>query len=343
MIYSIHWFRGVAILFVVLSHIPLDDLTDDSFGRLFGAIVKNGTLLFVFISGFLFFHLREKFNLKKFYFSKVKNVILPYALILTSVMLVILVFKYFGLTYFNENIDITSPFRQGGIVWHLLVGGALIDALWYIPMAVIFFVISPLIIVAQDSTKFLVSLTAVALFCSITSFRPLPNVFPLYSFSHFLGIYLAGCLTSKYFTFIIKYHLRIFCVAFCTFVTLLCFHNFQPNYRWSWYYGDTPLSLNILQMQKLAFTFSVITFFTFLERRNIEIKALNLFADFSFGIFFLHGILIYILRKLPILTQIEHPYLKYWIFAFLVLCISASLVGLIKKIAGQYSRFVIGC
>lgn len=78
----INYFRGFAILLVVLGHFlyfPESTVTE----KLIKAIIKGGTSPFVFISGFLFHHIfyRRGFDYKKFMKNKLKNVLLPYTIV----------------------------------------------------------------------------------------------------------------------------------------------------------------------------------------------------------------------------------------------------------------------
>lgn len=68
-------FRGVAILFVVASHV-INSLKGSEILYIFLAnLLKEGTVLFVFIAGVLFHHLSHKYKFQNYFESKVKNVI----------------------------------------------------------------------------------------------------------------------------------------------------------------------------------------------------------------------------------------------------------------------------
>lgn len=78
----INYFRGFAILMVVLGHFlyfPESTVTE----KLVKAVIKGGISPFVFISGFLFHHIfyRRGFDYKKFMKNKFKNVLLPYTIV----------------------------------------------------------------------------------------------------------------------------------------------------------------------------------------------------------------------------------------------------------------------
>ena len=79
----IHNFRGIAILFVVGGHILLSwpenehPLAKD----VLYSIWQNGTVLFVFIAGYLFQYLIGKYRTFDYWKKKLRYVILPYLLI----------------------------------------------------------------------------------------------------------------------------------------------------------------------------------------------------------------------------------------------------------------------
>ena len=81
---EIHSFRAVAIIAVVMTHVvdllawPLPpSLTE----RLIYSVAGNGTVLFLFVAGFLFQHLSARFNYGDYLRGKLRNVIIPYLVI----------------------------------------------------------------------------------------------------------------------------------------------------------------------------------------------------------------------------------------------------------------------
>ena len=88
-LHSINWFRGLAIIFVVLIHIERRSLDYFFDSDIIGSIVGNGTFFFIFISGYLFWHLVEKFEYYRYIHTKIKNVLIPYSVILTVTMIFI--------------------------------------------------------------------------------------------------------------------------------------------------------------------------------------------------------------------------------------------------------------
>ena len=86
-LHFIHSFRGVAILFVVGGHILLDWKPGTVSEKILDAIFQNGTVLFVFIAGYLFQHLSGKYDTLDYWKKKVQYVLLPYILISTPAII----------------------------------------------------------------------------------------------------------------------------------------------------------------------------------------------------------------------------------------------------------------
>lgn len=142
-LYEINYFRGVAILLIVLGHmrgyvvnnfnVHLSVNAIKNNYRYFVAyeevLITGATAFFVFISGFLFYHIfyQRGFNYKNFIKKKVQNIFIPYIIMVSLLFLLLLC---------NEiNLHINSDF----ILHNLLMAGAF----WYIPFIMVIFLFSP--------------------------------------------------------------------------------------------------------------------------------------------------------------------------------------------------------
>src|SRR5690606_5585731 len=79
----IHYLRGLAILLIVGIHCRISFPWEHKIeARIFESLLDNSTIIFIFISGFLFQHLFvNNFNFRKYLVKKLKFVILPYLLV----------------------------------------------------------------------------------------------------------------------------------------------------------------------------------------------------------------------------------------------------------------------
>ncbi len=96
-LFYINYLRAFAILLVVAGHTLVWGKKDSLIAFTNNYLFTGGTLLFVFIAGFLFQYLSYKFEYKKYLITKVKNVLLPYWITMIPVALV------FAFTLNREN------------------------------------------------------------------------------------------------------------------------------------------------------------------------------------------------------------------------------------------------
>ncbi|MEZ9855575.1 acyltransferase family protein, partial [Vibrio breoganii] len=187
---AINWFRAIAIISVVFTHVEKNTLPSGIVGETIYSILFNGTFYFIFISGYLFYHLKDRFEYKKYLKTKIRNVLSPYII---QYVLVLLLITLFNLYVFSSNwvVNWTDLTSRNGFIWHIIVGGAINGPLWFIPMITIFFIVSPLIIRLGKSRYFNI-FVVLSLFVSFVTFRPNEYIYPLYMFIHFFGIYLLG-------------------------------------------------------------------------------------------------------------------------------------------------------
>lgn len=330
----INWLRGVSILFVVLTHINKVAL-DDAVGRDFLLnIFGNGTFMFVFISGFLFWHLIGRYEYKKYLIAKLKNVLVPY---LFYISVAVLIFFFIS----------SKTFTFETIVREYLVGGGMIEPLWFIPMIILIFLISPLLIKIIKSNWFYPVL-ALFMFFSLTSFRPDIHTYPLYMVFHFLGVFLLGVAFKVNQRLFQKYAIAFLLTSLPAFILFLFLSVDQdrsglPSF-WPLLNGD--LILNYMQLQKVFLVILIMSFLFLVEDRGAsKNRILDLLAKYSFGIFFIHGFLILIKAYLVKYNIIENVYAgpaTYFIDTFLILLISIIICYLTYVVLGQRARYITG-
>ncbi len=140
MLNYINVFRGLAILLIIAGHTMQIGVKGSLINNISFEIFAGGTALFIFISGFLFQHLSAKFEYKNYLSKKWKNVILPY--MYTAIVGV--VFCFMIPTLYGNPFDGLNPIAQIGIF--LTTGRVHNVPTWFIPMIVIFFLFSHLLL-----------------------------------------------------------------------------------------------------------------------------------------------------------------------------------------------------
>lgn len=323
----------MAILFVILSHTPsIQEM--GGMGKYLNFTLTDATTWFVFISGYLFCYLEvNKFNYMDYLLKKAKYVILPYfffAFIALSLKL-----------YVSQNVlfDLT-PLNY--VLWSLLVGWAIVFPLWFIPMIVIFFLMTPVFNVLSK-TKSLYAVTFFALLFSAFSSRPINNSNAILAFLHFLGFYLFGVLAASNASVLDNLSKSaktiIITVSFFVFFISASLYFKQPKFPPDFFSG---LGLpNYISIGKLALLVAI--FFLFERFMNRENKILGYFAKISFGLFFVHGFVIYAFSKLMARNVFFSEAGKIFLEVGVVFCVSIAVVLIMKKVLKKRSRYVVGC
>jgi len=331
--YSLENFRGVAIIFVMLSHIGSFKSMGQYSDYLFYFLV-DATAWFVFISGYLFYYLEiEKFNYTKYLARKLKFVILPYLILSVPAIAA-------GL-YLSRNIlmDLTA---SDYAIWSILTGGTVVAPMWFIPMIAVFFLLTPLLSRIAKS-PLLLAVTVTGLLFSIFSFRPVHNSNAIFSFLHFAGFYLLGISAAKHALQLDAisdaWKVRIIVLSLLAFVLIGFSYPGMEAEPIS--FLGTIGGLNYPILGKLALLVAI--FFAFERFFNVQNKSLSFMAKISFGLFFIHGFATLVFVKW--LNGLAYPgdFSRLGAEVFFVVGGSIVVVYVLRRVLGKWSRYVIGC
>jgi len=319
--YGMHYFRAFAIICIVFAHYFHSDL---SF-----AIFNCSTIFFLIISGYLLIYLnRNSFHAISFYRKKFMNIILPYAIIATVVYL-----------YQMRNIDVSSIFwYYKNLPQEVLLGYRICIQFWYIPFIAVVFLFTPILM--KMPRTWLKNLTVVSIFVPLFAVRKdfltsISNTLEVFVF--FVPIYLIGMYYAlekekidaglkKYF-----FHMIVIAVG----LTLLLY--FRDK--------SIPVNTTALYVQKLAIAGIAIVMLNRIS--NKKVKILDLFAKYSFSIYFLHvcfgeSLIAFFSNYLSIIGIPED---KSYIVLISVVCALFTVLFicvLLKKITGRFSRNIFG-
>lgn len=333
--YSLENLRGLAILFVLLSHI-------NSFGALGQAghylyfFFSDATTWFVFISGYLFNYIEgQKFDYRNYLGKKTRFVILPY--------LILSIFAIMAGIAFERHL-VMGLSVQNYIVWSLLVGGAVIVPMWFIPMILLFFLVSPIFHWLGKSPLQYLAVT-IGLAISLFTARPVENLNPLLEFIHFAGFYLLGIAVSASFKSLTDFKKKnstmplivVSLILFCASSALYLLGKFKEAPGFIEGYGN----FNNAQFGKLVLLIAV--FFLFDRFLNVRNRFLGWMADISFGLFFMHGFCMAVFVKLTQKVPFTEPLAMVAAELAVVLGGAMLAVVFVKRMAGRRSRYVIGC
>lgn len=345
---SIHYFRGIAIVFIVFGHcfILANFAVDTIFAKIFYNLIFGGTSYFVFISGYLFEHLfSKKFEFRNFFPKKLKFVLLPY-LIMSLLPILYFVFldgnpkEYFIPTGEGWFFEYFIPF-----VKYYFTGFGLI-AYWYIPFIMVIFLMSPLFIYFMNlKTSIQVTIATILLILPLLLHRPNYEsiVDVLQSVAYFTPIYMFGMIFSQNKKMINSklsgkaFYFLIFGIAIC----LLQVLSVDYGNNGKAFFNFVALDLAVIQKLSLSIFFMVVLH----NFENKKSKILDLVATNSFGIFFIHGPIIMILNRLKVYYEISIPannLLIYLLVVAMIFFLSLGLTLLVKKIIPNHSRYFIG-
>lgn len=324
----IQFFRALAITFIVAGH-SIDAFlwtNDPAFERWLRIIMSNGSLMFVFIAGYLFQHLLKKYNTKKYYISKLKNVILPYILVSIPAIFVFVFLQHREGVW--EGFYDHPPLVQISLFY---ATGIHLAPLWFVPMIAIFYLIAPLLAAADKNRRIYYGLPLFILLSCLVE-RGLPFV----SFIHFFSVYLFGMFCSHYKEQLNPIFRRIdFLLVMLFLAIVFAAVEFYTTERTMTFY-------NYLQKMLLS-VFFLGVFFRF--NQHLHSNFITTVANTSFGVFFIHS---YVLTGSKMIYQKifgslpQGNLLMYILTSLTALLVCVLAITIIQKIMGTRSRYLVG-
>ncbi|MEL7006718.1 MAG: acyltransferase family protein [Bacteroidota bacterium] len=234
-----------------------------------------------------------------------------------------------------------EPLRA--IAWYLLTGNIIV-AYWYVPMAILLFLLSPLVNKIIKSETILI-ITLALLPISLIIHRPINNLNAIHSLIYFFPVYLLGSWSSinqkKIYTYLRDRNKKIFLITLAISLGLLQVFVFQqPGNFHKEFWSITVPDVNLLQKIVLCFLFISI-----LDKyEHTEFSILNKVADTSFAIYFLHPFLLNAVFSLFTTLNLNYEgNFLIWIFvAFTTVITSMAIAIGIKAVLKKRSRYLIG-
>lgn len=346
----INVFRGLAILLIIMGH-TMQFGAPSSLAHIANCeIICGGTTLFIFISGFLFQHLSSKFEYKNYLSKKWTNVILPYLITAIPGLLFCL---YCPIAYKNTFAGI-NPLIQIPVL--LSIGRVHNVPTWFIPMIVLFFLCSWLLLKLEKKNILYKLLPIMFL---ITILFPRGDIeyetvmglsfgakyltyvnYILLGFVHFFALYVFGMYCSKNKNVIDKFYNNRFLLWGLMIASSLL--DIYLSYKQI--YCNYTISKTFLTMLLLGYLKHYDNFILSHEKTN---KTLDFIAKYSFGLFFIHWYWLFIynqifhvLNVIPVntsnyLTTIASVSLRFTMVTALSLLTLHILKILIKKINNE--------
>lgn len=291
MLNYINVFRGLAIILILTGHTMQFGAQGTLQRQISFEIFAGGTALFVFIAGYLFQYLSYKFEYKDYLKKKWKNVIIPYLITAIPGILACLIVP----SIYKNPFDGMNILSQIGIF--ITTGRVHNVPAWFIPMIVIFFILSSLLLYLEKK-KLLYKILPFLLI--ITIFIPRGDIEPewvmnldyagrylaylkyvLMGFIHFASCYVMGMYFSSHNDKIdIFYKYRIPLIILMVLISALDIY--------------LTLNFNITNgtASKLLFTVIILSYLKHYDDKIKTFTKFNNFMDitakYSFGLFFIH-------------------------------------------------------
>lgn len=296
----INVFRGLAILLIVMGHSMQIGSNGSLAHILWCEIVCGGTALFIFISGFLFQHLSGKFEYKNYLSKKRINVIVPYLITAIPGLL----FCFYMPAVYKNSFDGINILAQIPIL--LSIGRVHNTPTWFIPMIILFFICS-FMLLRFEKKGFLYKLLPLLFLITIflqrgeIEYEQLLNLnyferyfayvkYIILGFIHFFSLYVFGMYCSKYKEIIDKFYER----RIALWILTGFFAGLNIYLSKSGIYSNYTVSKTFFTMLLLGYLKHYDEFIISHVKTN---KTLDFIAKYSFGIFFIHWYWIFIYNQ----------------------------------------------
>lgn len=324
----VHNFRGFAIVLIIVTHcISVFDWSATPELALFlKRFVANGTILFLFIAGYLFQHLSDRYRVGNYLWKKIRYVVLPYVVVsIPALVLFTVVMQRPGMPdgFYDKSVLEQMAF--------FLVTGSHLAPFWFIPTIIVFYLASPLLY-WLDRQPWFYRLLPVLLIIPIFVSRG-GHLNPLQSFVHFLPVWVLGMACSRYQDAATLWLKRLFWVLVAFAVIMFALEMQFAESSHSWYSSVSKIALTLV-------------FFEMFRRWGEGGSTLfGLAASLSFGLFFLHSYLISAGKLALERFGGGLPTGSLWGYLFvslLAVLASIGVVALARRILGSKSRLLIG-
>ena len=353
---NITYFRGIAIVFIVFGHCTSFGITrfheNTTFlAKIIKLIVPGGTIFFVFISGYLFHHIYNKnFKLKTFLLKKMKNVLIPFYFFCSIDIIYYLTRLFFAIVsqskkteFFLNKINSYSYFET------FFLGHAEIPmGLWYVPFIMVIFSLSKFymkFVLINYKTQLLI-ISSLMLIAAIIHRAPDASIKSIFqNILYFTPVYLLGIFVSlnsnMFYT-----RLRRKAIYLLLFALAIAF--LQAKIGGLIKMNDLSTidfrNFDFMIIQKSILSIFFMTYLMKFEYKKISL--FNLLAKNSFGIFFIHGIYIFLIHATISKLQIFYKSDSIIIFIVsgsLVLILSLFTTIILRKLLSNKSKYIIGC
>lgn len=336
------YLRGLAIALIVLGHSIF--LAQPVFPLLLENLLRGGTGLFVFISGFFFHRIFfPRFNYQQFIAKKTKALLVPFFTISVFALLVrMLGWWQDGLAWQQSLLN----------AWYTLRNGYVLYPHWYIPFILLTFLCAPLYLpYIRASSRTQIGVLFLFSFIAVLMHRPESNSNFLQSLVYFTPYYLLGIIFSQYEQSLRRWHLPLLMTG----LLMVAATALAQTYLWVHVgnYHTAAFQYAGWDLQFIQTLFGCIAMLALCRHISWPWLQQHLcwLAELSFPIFFIHPLLTIALENIATLDLLKsffpvldlHASLSVFTVVFIVqLYGSAGIAVLIRKVFQKKSKFIVG-
>lgn len=318
--------RVIAILLVVATH-ARDPFAAGDIVRspAFSLFMRSINLVFIFVSGFLFQYLADRFEYGRYLRTKLKNVILPYLICSIPAIAMYMVgvkeIENLGAPAFIDTPIKALPF--------MILTGTHLAPFWFIPVMAIYYLLAPLFLAVDRAPKAYAILAPLLVVSFIVSRSP-GDTYPLHNALFYAPVYLGGMAVSHFRHTLIPLFGKLYPLLFLgVFLPLLST-------------ASGPTLDGIYLFSKILVCLAIVgALYRWVGDLPDWIIRIG---DMSFGVYFIH----YYIVAAMVMVFPKLPWLRVeGVGAYLVLCalimgLSLAAVHVVQRIMGRYSRQLIG-
>lgn len=335
------YMRGIAIIFIVLGHSIYN--SGEGFPLLLENLLRGGTALFVFISGYFFHRIfYQDFDYGKFMKNKVQNVFYPF-LVVSLVGVFCLCLRWI----FMEQQSLSQVLLS---IFYTVRNGYILYPHWYIPFIMVIFLFSPLFLwFIRCSQQVRWTLFIVSCVVAILIHRPIGNINVIHSVVYFMPFYLIGILYSQDQHLVARFGGMMAGLAMVILVVSLVEQSYLAPHFGN--YHKAPFEYNGIDwqfIQKLCLCVLLLNFCEWLSGRR-RLPWLVEIAEMSFAIFFIHPLFDMLFNTVATVLRYRLPpgsWLTSVLFSiaiFMFMMVGSMVTArFIKQRLGNRSRSYIG-
>jgi probable poly-beta-1,6-N-acetyl-D-glucosamine export protein len=347
-IQHVHNLRGLAILFVIAVHARgglADWLTNTDTLRvvasIFDAEEGNGTIMFVFIGGFLFQYLNAgSFDFRRYLQTKFKYIILPYLIFSIPIILFRIHSDYYQPGLPDDFLHYSVVFQ---FVYYLLIGSHMAP-FWFISAIILFYITAPLFHYL-DKPLFYKYFFPLVMIAGMFTYRPEHNANPFLAYVHFMPVYFTGMWASRYHQEIMETLRRYIVLLAILYIAISAMDIgglLQQDLTFEQILSERLLIFNFYFLRSIILALFCLALFYSLANKRLTL--FEVLGNYSFGIFFLHFIWVVVTRRIleEVGINVDFSLVTYLLYFTLITILSTVSVYAIKRVAGSYSRNLIG-